>query len=319
MIVMLKPRIRAAAGAALLALGAALALTGCSTDAAAQGPDERSGRLRIIASFYPLQYVAQRVGGDAVRVSSLTKPGTEPHDLELTPRDVADLQDSDLVVYLSGFQPAVDDGIKAAGPPATFDADRSANLDLTYTPIEEGREQQREAGSVDPHFWLDPTRLSSVATALEAELAVLRPDEAATFARNLAGLRTDLATLDSDYRQGLSTCANRDLVTSHNAFGYLAQRYDLRQVGITGLSPEAEPDPRELADVIDFVEANDVRTIYYETLVSPAIADTVARETGARTAVLDPIEGITKESAGTSYLEVMRANLASLRAGQPCR
>ena len=312
-------RIRAAAGTALLALAAGLALTGCSVDAAAQGSADRSGRLDVIASFYPLQFITERIGGGDVRVTSLTKPGAEPHDLELTPRDVARLQDADLVVYLRGFQPAVDDGIKAAGPPATFDAARSANLDLTYTPIEDGREQHLKAGSVDPHFWLDPTRLSSVATALEAELARIRPDDAAKFARNLAGLRADLAQLDSDYREGLTSCANRDLVTSHNAFGYLAQRYDLRQVGITGLTPEAEPDPRELADVVDFVEANDVRTIYYETLVSPAIADTVARETGARTAVLDPIEGLTKESAGTNYLEVMRANLASLREGQPCR
>ena len=124
-----------------------------------------------MASFYPLQFITQRIGGDAVRVSSLTRPGAEPHDLELTPRDVAHLQDSDLVVYLSGFQPAVDDGIEAAGPPATFDAAPSADLDLTFTPIEDGAKKQNEAGSTDPHFWLDPVRLSAVATALEASMA----------------------------------------------------------------------------------------------------------------------------------------------------
>ncbi|WP_426566474.1 metal ABC transporter substrate-binding protein [Angustibacter sp. McL0619] len=315
---MTKRRTRAIAGAALLALAGALALSGCSSEAAADSSDA-DGRLRVTASFYPLQYIAQRIGGDAVRVASLTRPGAEPHDLELTPRDVAHLQDSDLVVYLSGFQPAVDDGIVAAGPPATFDAAPSADLNLTFTPVEQGQAKRNEAGSTDPHFWLDPTRLSSVAAALEAEMARLRPADAADFATNLAALRAELDALDADYRKGLSQCANPDLVTSHNAFGYLAQRYGLRQVPITGLTPEAEPQPRELADVIDFVEANDVRTIYYETLVSPAVADTVARETGAAAAVLDPIEGLTAQSAGTSYFEVMRANLASLRHGQPCR
>jgi zinc transport system substrate-binding protein len=317
MIVMRYRRTRAAAGAALLALTGVLALSGCSTDAAADSSDA-DGRLHVMASFYPLQFITQRIGGDDVRVSSLTRPGAEPHDLELTPRDVAHLQDTDLVVYLSGFQPAVDDGIEAAGPPATFDAAPSADLDLTFTPIEEGAEKQNEAGSTDPHFWLDPVRLSSVATALEATMARLRPDDAAAFASNLATLKAELATLDADYREGLSDCANPDLVTSHNAFGYLAQRYGLRQVPITGLTPEAEPQPRELAEVIDFVEANDVRTIYYETLVSPAVAETVARETGAAAAVLDPIEGLTAQSAGTNYFEVMRANLATLRRGQPC-
>ncbi|GAA4359362.1 metal ABC transporter substrate-binding protein [Angustibacter luteus] len=315
---MMRSRPLAAAGTALLALAGLLALSACSGDAAAHSP-RADGRLHVTASFYPLQFITQRIGGDAVRVSSLTRPGAEPHDLELTPRDVAHLQDSDLVVYLSGFQPAVDDGIAAAGPPATFDAAPSADLNLTFTPIEDGAKKQNEAGSTDPHFWLDPVRLSAVATALEASMARLRPDDAPAFARNLTALRAELAALDADYRRGLSACANPDLVTSHNAFGYLAQRYDLRQVPITGLSPEAEPQPRELADVVDFVEANHVRTIYYETLVSPAVAETVARETGAAAAVLDPIEGLTAESAGTTYFEVMRANLANLRHGQPCR
>jgi zinc transport system substrate-binding protein len=272
----------------------------------------------VVASFYPLQFAAQRVAGNLAAVDSLTKPGAEPHDLELTPKDVARVGSADLVVYLGGFQPAVDDAIKTQPPKAGLDVTGTAKLNLTYTPIEEGAQATDEAGSTDPHFWLDPTRLAAVGDALAAELGKIRPADVATFDANAAALRTDLESLDAEFAASLSSCANKDLVTSHNAFGYLAQRYGLTQQGITGLTPEHEPDPKALAGVTSFVRANQVRTIYYETLVSPDIAEVVANETGARTAVLDPIEGLNDQSQGNDYLEVMRANLANLKAGQPC-
>ncbi|MGL5857413.1 MAG: metal ABC transporter substrate-binding protein [Angustibacter sp.] len=301
---------------------AMLGLTACgSTDESASSGQQAgadTGRLQVVTSFYPLQYLAERIGGDQVEVTSLTKPGAEPHDLELTPQDVAGLQEADLVVYLKGFQPSVDEAVSTTAPKATFDAAGSARLTLTYTPIEEGKEETEEAGSTDPHFWLDPTRMSEVAAALQATMAKAAPQSASQFESALASLRTELTALDTEYREGLRSCTSRDLVTSHNAFGYLAERYDLTQEGITGLSPEAEPSPRQLASVADFVKKNDVRTIYSETLVSPAIAETVAKETSARTAVLDPIEGLTDDSAGEGYREVMRANLESLRKGQSC-
>jgi zinc transport system substrate-binding protein len=303
--------------AVLLVLVAMLAACGASSTRGSHG--RASDRIKVSASFYPLQYVAQRIGGDQVVVTSLTKPGAEPHDLELTPRDVAALQDADLVVYLHGFQPAVDDAVGTAHAAATFDAAPSARLDRTYTPIEDGEQHAAEAGATDPHFWLDPSRLRDVAVALERRLAEVAPADAATFATNLAALERDLTTLDDDFRAGLRHCADRNLVTSHNAFGYLAHRYGLTQVGITGLTPEAEPGAQQLADVARFVSSHHVRTIYYETLVSPALAQTVARETGAASAVLDPLEGIVSTSQGADYLQVMRANLASLRHGQGCR
>jgi zinc transport system substrate-binding protein len=293
-----------------------LALAACGSGATGSGSD---GRLRITASFYPLQYLAERIGGADVEVTSLTKPGAEPHDLELTPRDVAGLSTSSLVVYLKGFQPAVDDAVRTDGPKSVFDASPPADLSLTYTPIEGGQTQSNQTRSPDPHFWLDPVRLQAVASALATQMEQLAPKDAAAFGTNAAALHADLVALDSDLRPGLAHCQNKDLVTSHNAFGYLAQRYGLTQVGITGLTPEAEPNPRELAGVTAFVRQNQVRTIYYETLVSPSIADTVARETGARTEVLDPIEGLSSRSQGSTYLEVMRSNLRNLRQGQPCR
>ena len=282
----------------LLLAGAAATLAGCAAVADSSPGDTRE----VVTSFYPLQFVAERVGGRGVTVRNLTKPGAEPHDLELSPRDVADLGDADVVVYLSGFQPAVDTAVDQEADDTGYDVGPAARLDAK-----------------DPHFWLDPTRLADVAGALADRLAEVDPAGAADFRRNAAALRADLAELDTEMSQGLADCASTDLVTSHNAFGYLANRYGLTQRGITGLTPEDEPAPGDLARVADFVEANDVRTIYHEALVSPAIAATLARETGARSALLDPLEGLDASSPGSDYLEVMRANLASLRKGQACR
>lgn len=277
-----------------------------------------AGRIDVVASFYPLQWITDRVGGDRVAASSLTPPGAEPHDLELTPTDVARATDADLVVFLSGFQPAVDEAV-AGATGKTFDATQSADLSLTFTPIEEGKQHEDEAGATDPHFWLDPLRLAGVADALAQTLGTIDPANAAVFTANAQALRSDLVALDAEFKAGLGSCADKNLVTSHNAFGYLAQRYGFEQVGITGLTPEEEPSPADLAAVTEFVRANNVRTIYFETLVSPAIAQTVAAESGAATAVLDPIEGLSDESEGDNYLEVMRANLANLKTGQSCR
>jgi zinc transport system substrate-binding protein len=285
----------------VVTLLAAVATTGClraGDPARAQGSGDGP---QVVTSFYPLLFITERIGGDAVTVRNLTKPGAEPHDLELTPHDVAELADADLVVYLSGFQPAVDTAV-AEQASTSYDVAGSADL----------------AGN-DPHFWLDPIRLADVARTLADRLAKLSPTHADDFRRNALILRNDLVALDTDFSAGLANCASTDLVTSHAAFGYLAQRYGLTQRGITGLRPEDEPSPGALAEIADFVTAYHVRTIYSETLVSPAVAKTLARETGARTAVLDPIEGLDDASAGADYLAVMRANLATLREGQVCR
>jgi zinc transport system substrate-binding protein len=304
----------------VVAVLALLVLASCGGDDsdAASGQLSSGQTLSIEASFYPLQWMAQQVGGDHVDVASLTKPGAEPHDLELTPRDVADIADADAVVYLAGFQPAVDDAVDQVDEARVYDATSAAQLDLTFTPIEEGEEASDDAGSTDPHFWLDPTRLAAVADDFASYLGDLDPDNAAVYRDNAVALGNDLATLDSEFTMGLTSCANKNLVTSHNAFGYLARRYGLTQVGITGLTPEEEPSPEDLASVTDFVESHDVRTIYFETLVGPAIAESIASETGASTDVLDPIEGLNDESQGNDYLAVMRANLANIKKGQPC-
>ena len=302
--------------AALLVAGAvALTACGAGSDSSADGGNDE---LQLVASFYPLQWAAQQVAGSRAEVDSLTKPGAEPHDLELTPKDVATISDADLVIYLKGFQPAVDEAVGQQAGDHSQDVSPAADLTLTYTPIEEGQQHQDEAGATDPHFWLDPLRLAAVAEAIAARLGKLDPTHATVYRTNADRLRATLESLDGEFKAGLANCANPDLVTSHNAFGYLAQRYGLTQVGITGLTPEDEPKPGDLAAIAAFVEENRVRTIYYETLVGPAIAKTVAAETGANTEVLDPIEGLTKESQGNNYLQVMQANLANIEKGQPC-
>ncbi|MFC8502714.1 metal ABC transporter substrate-binding protein [Pedococcus sp. NPDC057267] len=303
-------------GLTALAL-AGVTACGSGTGTAADG----SRRLAVSAAFYPLEYLVHRVGGDHVEVQGLTKPGGEPHDIELTPRQVGAMATADLVVYERGFQPAVDQAVRQDASRQAFDVSPAADLSLVSTEAGHAGESQSTAaahGAVDPHFWLDPQRYAAVAQSVADRLAALDPTHATAYRDNAAALRADLTALDTEYRTGLASCRSKDLVTSHAAFGYLAQRYGLHQEGITGLDPEAEPNPAELAAVAAHVRAVGARTIYAETLVSPAVADTLARETGARVAVLDPIEGITSDSRGTDYLAVMRSNLQVLRSGQEC-
>ena len=291
----------------LLAAWVALLLTGCAS--AGAGDD---GRMPVTAAFYPLQFAAERVGGEHVRVTSLTKPGVEPHDLELTPRAVGSLARSKAVVYLAGFQPAVDQAVRTQAAGAAVDVTPAARLTLT------AGDEHGGGAARDPHFWLDPTRLADVATALGDDFARRDPANAADYRANAAALVADLDALDAEFRAGLARCRSRELVTGHAAFGYLADRYDLHQEGVAGLSPDVEPDAALLRDLSARVREARVRTVYAENLVSPDLAQTVAREAGARLAVLDPLEGITEASRGRNYLEVMRANLATLRAGQEC-
>lgn len=254
----------------------------------------------MAAAFYPLQFAAERVGGDHVVVTNLTPPGAEPHDVELSARDVAGVLDADLVVYLSGFSPAIDDV-----------AEEAAGFDVGAVI---GGDGPRD----DVHFWLDPTLLADVADALADELSALRPDAAGDFRSNAAALRAELEQLDAELMAGLADCEVTAIVTSHRAFGYLAARYGLREIGISGLSPHEEPSPARMAEISEYVRDHGVTTIYYETLVDPAIAETIADETGAAIAVLDPLEGLTPDAAGGDYVAVMRANLQALRDGQGC-
>lgn len=293
-----------------------------------------SGRPSVVTSFYPVEYVTERVAGDAVDITTLTAPGGEPHDLELSPRQVAEVQDADLVVYQSDFQTAVDEAVEQAdrAEGTTVDAAEGVTL-LEGSGAEEGHAEDEHAGEehseeghdhghdhggVDPHLWLDPTNLEPVTERVRDALVELDPDDAEQYRVNAEELLTDLGALDEELRTGLARCEVRDIVTSHAAFGYLAEAYDLRQVPIAGIDPGTEPSAAQLAEITDLVREDGITTVFTETLVSPAVARTVAREAGVETATLDPIEGLADATSGEDYLSIMRTNLATLQKANRC-
>lgn len=278
-------------------------LSGCGSTDSTTAP-LTSTAPKVVAAFYPLQYAAEQVGGTNVTVANLTQPGVEPHDLELSAAQVAQISQADLVLYVKGFQPAVDDAV------AQQAADRS--IDVTSAlQLLDGSE------GADPHVWLDPANMSKIGAAIAERLATIEPDKAASFAKNSSALATSMNALTTEFTKGLASCKTKSLVVSHDAFGYLANAFGFTQVGISGLNPEAEPSPARMREVADVIKTNNVSTIYYETLVDPKVAQTIADETGAAAVMLDPLEGLAPNATG-DYVSVMKANLATLKKGQEC-
>ena len=313
----------------LLASAAALGLAltaGCSAGAPATSTSAEAGQLTVTASFYPFQFSAERVGGSHVSVTNLTQPGAEPHDLELTPKQVASLADSDLLIYQKGFQAAVDSAVETVPPKRAVDT--ASFLTLETTEEEEHAEHEEHAdeeegdehdhGGLDPHTWLDPTNMVTITEHVRDALIEAQPASSADFTANATALIDDLKKLDGEFSTGLKTCERKVFITSHEAFGYLAQRYGLEQVGIRGLEPDTEPTGARIAEVQKLARAEGVTTIFFETLVSPAVSQSIAGDLGLKTDVLDPLEGITDASKGTDYLEVMRSNLAALKTANGC-
>jgi zinc transport system substrate-binding protein len=280
----------------LLATVGGAGLTGCGAAGASS-----DGVPTVVASFYPLAFVAERAGGSDVRVENLTPPGVESHDLELTARQVGEIAAAELIVYEKGFQPSVDEAVdqNASG----------AQVEVTdVVSVEHG----------DPHVWLDPTRLAAITQAVADSLAELAPEHADAFQQRGDGLVAELTALDDDFRTGLADCERTVVVTSHDAFGYLADRYGLEMVGISGLEPDAEPSPARLKEIQRVIEDTGVTTVFYERLVSPEVAQTLAGDLGISTAVLDPVEGLTEDTEGEDYLTLMRANLTALEEANGC-
>ncbi len=321
---MIRRRTRGAIALTATALTAGLTLTACGGSSSAQGTD---GKLNVVASFYPMEFLATRIGGEHVKVTDLTAAGVEPHDLELTAKQVGAVKKADAIVYLKGLQPTVDKAV--AGSDAKHKVDATAASPLEDHHLAEGHSEgdghdhgdeghggdghQHDEAAGDPHIWLDPTRYAAVAKSVGAELAKADPAHAADYQKNTDELVGELTALDQEFQDGLKDARTRTFVTSHAAFGYLAEHYGLTQVAINGVDPESEPTPARLADVQKAAKENGVTTIFFETLVSPKLADTVAKDLGLKTAVLDPLEGV-KDPANDSYLTVMKQNLTNLRA-----
>jgi zinc transport system substrate-binding protein len=309
--------------AAIFSMG----LSACSSSEEVANPPESTttGQVVIVhAAFYPLEFLAKSIGGDQIQVISLTTPGTEPHDLELTPVQVAELEKTSLALFVDGFMPAVDEAIESQIPDRALDLGQSVTLLESAEHAHEGEVASDEAateaddhGAFDPHIWLDPANMILMANAISERLISIDPDRADFFTANTKAINSELAALDKEFTAGLANCELKEIVTSHDAFGYLANAYGFTQHGIAGLSPESEPSPARLVEIAEMVIAEGITTIYYETLVSPAIAQTVADETGATVAVLDPIEGLIEGSTDT-FITVMKANLQALIKGQTC-
>ena len=375
-------RKRLVAKSAVTIASAALATSALSACSSTSTADD--SQTSVLAAMYPLQFAAQSVVGDQGDVENLTPPGVDSHDLELTPQQIASIQDADLVVYIEGFQPAVDDAVSSIGDRALNvldlvdtiegsehshdhgDEDHSdekktnaKNDDDDHSDHDHSDEKKsdakkddddhsdhdhsdddhsnekkanaknddeehsdedhsnEEASAVDPHVWLDPMRMATIGSAIAEQLNNGSDDSGSQFVANADELTNELNALDEEWKSGTTECESRNLVVAHEAFGYLAARYDFEQMGINGLSPETEPSPTAIARAADFVKDNDVKTIYYESVAAPEVAQTVADETGADTAVLDPIETLPAGS-DADYFSLMRGNLDAVKAGQPC-
>ena len=332
--------------AAACAAATALTLSACMSPSTSGGSSSKDGKLTVMASFYPLQYLAEKIGGEHVSVSSLTPDGAEPHDLELSPKMVDSLSSADAVIYLAGFQSAVDEAIEQQAPKTVIDVSPAAELIEAGTdanhPSEDEEDTADEAQSgqteahdhdheghdhvghdhhhdmsTDPHFWLDPTRMAHAATLVGDKLAEADSAHADVYKANAKALAEELNTLSDTLVTKTSNCKVKTFVTAHTAFGYLADRTGLTQVGISGLDPESSPSPARLADIAQTAKEQGVTTIFTEALIDPKVAQTLADDLGITTAVLDPIESQT--DASKDYAATMNSNIDALTKALDCQ
>ena len=332
--------------AAACAAATALTLSACISPSTSNGGSSKDGKLTVMASFYPLQYLAEKIGGEHVSVTSLTPEGAEPHDLELSPKMVDSLSSADAVIYLAGFQSAVDEAIEQQAPKTVIDVSSAAKLVEAGTDANHPSEDEEDATdeaqsgeteahdhdhegadhadhdhhhdmSADPHFWLDPTRMANAATLVGDKLAEADSAHADTYKANAKALAEDLNALSDTLVTKTSTCKVKTFVTAHTAFGYLADRTGLTQVGISGLDPESSPSPARLAEIAQIAKEQGVTTIFTEALIDPKVAQTLADDLGITTAVLDPIESQT--DASKDYAAMMNSNIDALTKALDCQ
>ena len=278
-------------------------------------PTTQSSKLQVAASFYPLYYFSQQIAGDKANVLNITPAGAEPHDYEPTAQDIAQIENSKMLVLNGG-------GLEAWGN------DIKQNLNPKNTVIVtagEGLTNQKvmENGKniVDPHIWQSPPLAKQMVDRILAGFIQIDPANSSYYQANADALKVQLDNLDKDYKQGLANCVEKNIITSHSAFGYLAAAYGLNQVSIAGLSPDAEPSSQQLADIVKFTKANNVKYIFFESLISPKLSDTIATEIGAKTLVLNPIEGLTNDeiAQGKNYFTEMQNNLVNLKIALQCK
>lgn len=332
-----RPRPLTLATALAAVAATSVVLTSCAASTAGTPATGDAGAVSVLASFYPLEYVAQQVGGETVTVRSLTPPGAEPHDLELSPSQVRTVGEADLVLYLSEFQAAVDEAVAAKpgarvldarsvmptadeGPQDTHEGESEAeHAEHEHEKTEadhaddEGHDHDHGA---DPHFWLDPTLLAALAGPVAEALGEADPAHAADYAARGEALEQQLTELDAAFTDGLATCERRTILVTHEAYGFLADRYGLNQAGLAGLDPDVEPSVARLREIRAIAEASDATTIFTESLVDARAAEQLAADLGLTTATLDPVEN--QADPAQDYRQVMTSNLGALRLALDC-
>lgn len=292
-------------------------LTGCGTQPADTAAGD--GRLRVLTSFYPMYDFACKIGGDCIDVTNMVPSGTEPHDWEPSTNDLKNLEKADVFIYNGAdMEPWADDLLISRSDTLRV-VEASENVELRTTDGEHEHAHEHEGadhhhGDFDPHVWLDPENAKIEMEAIRDALCAADPENSTVFQSNYEKYAAELDALDAEFREKLAPLPNRTIVVAHEAFGYLCDAYGLTQVGIEGLSPDSEPDPGRMAEVIDFVREHSISTIFFEELVSPKVAEAIASETGAQAKMLSPLEGLSDEqaAAGADYFSVMHDNLAAL-------
>lgn len=292
-------------------------LTGCGTQPADTAAGD--GRLRVLTSFYPMYDFACKIGGDCIDVTNMVPSGTEPHDWEPSTNDLKNLEKADVFIYNGAdMEPWADDLLVSRSDTLRV-VEASENVELRTTDGEHEHAHEHEDadhhhGDFDPHVWLDPENAKIEMEAIKDALCAADPENSTVFQSNYEKYAAELDALDAEFREKLAPLPNRTIVVAHEAFGYLCDAYGLTQVGIEGLSPDSEPDPGRMAEVIDFVREHSISTIFFEELVSPKVAEAIASETGAQAKMLSPLEGLSDEqaAAGADYFSVMHDNLAAL-------
>ncbi|SDC52537.1 zinc transport system substrate-binding protein [Paenibacillus sp. CF095] len=297
--------------------------------------ETETAKLNVQVSFYPMYEFTKNVAGDLAEVHTLVPAGMEPHDWEPTPQDIASIEKADVLVYNGAGMESWMDQVTGSLSNASLiqvEASKGINLleggehdhhheDSEATEHDHDHDAEAEAGhdhdhgGLDPHVWLSPALAVKEVRNIEAGLAQAAPEHAEQFKQNADAYVAQLESLDQDFKAAVTDSKRKDFITQHAAFGYLAQEYGLQQVPIAGLSPEQEPSAAQMASVIDFAKEHQVKTIFFETLVSSKVSETIASEVGAKTAVLNPIEGLTEEeiAARMDYISVMRQNLEALK------
>ena len=300
-----------------IGLGAVLTMTTLSLSSCSSSEESSSSQLQVVSNFYPVKYLVDVIGGDLVSNSSLTPDGAEPHDLTLDAKSIALMNESDAVFYIgASFQPDVDAAVATLPTQVeAVDLALSPGVTILDAPADLGKESLD--GGKDPHIWLMPTNMIAMGAKVASTLSELSPENSEQFNSNFETLKANLSSLDTDLRASLATCEQKMLITSHAAFQYLADAYGLKQLAITGISPEDQPDGKLLAEIADDAKSAGVTTVFFEDVLPADLSETVAKAIGASTSLLSALE-FTPEGSN-DYISMMRENLKNIQTGLKCR